>query len=91
MNLKATIPGILHIHNSIHMGWGRIIAILPWILAMVPYVFWAFGVRCPRCGYNFMYARGDFWYYTWTSDLVECPKCNLDIDEPMDNARGNER
>jgi hypothetical protein len=70
------------------VGWGRVIAILPWILAMIPYVFWAFGVRCPRCGYNFMYARGDFWYYTWTSEMVECPKCNLDIDEPMDNRSG---
>ncbi len=67
---------------------GRTIVGLPLILGLIPYLRWAGGVRCPRCGNSFMSARGDFWYYTLTGEMAECPKCNLDTDEPMEKPAG---
>lgn len=63
---------------------GRNVVYLPLVMGFIPYVQWAFGVRCPRCGKSFMSASGEFWYYTLTAEAMECPKCGLDIDEPMD-------
>jgi ribosomal protein S27AE len=67
---------------------GRTIVCLPLVVGFIPYVQWAFGVRCPRCGKSFMSANGEFWYYTLTAETMECPKCGLDIDEPMDKPAG---
>jgi hypothetical protein len=88
--LIASIAGAVALYHWVPQTTrlGRTIAGLPLILGLIPYFSWAFAVRCPRCGYNFMNSRGDFWYYTWTSEMVECPKCNLDIDEPMDTPTG---
>jgi hypothetical protein len=62
--------------------FGRVITTLP-LLALPPYLAWAFRVSCPRCGYDFFKSDGAFYYYAWTGEMAECAKCGLSIDEPI--------